>query len=96
MSWTRKQIGKITKKSEDKQRFPDVPEFSLKIDLPPGQESITLKNGQYINLENKAFKIASLEANRDKMSEEVYEKAKERIEKMPAYIFFEALEVKRE
>ena len=31
-TWNRKQIGKIVKKSEDKQRFADVKEFSLKIE----------------------------------------------------------------
>ena len=77
-TWNRKQIGKIVKKSEDKQRFADVKEFSLRID-----EDITLKAGSYLNLENKAFKLASLEANKGKMSPENYAKALERINKIP-------------
>lgn len=89
--WTRNQIGKIVKKSEDKQRFPDVKEFSLKID-----QDITLKAGTYLNLENKAFKLASLEANKDKMSEENYEKALERINKHPDFVFFEVLKIQKE
>jgi hypothetical protein len=89
--WDRKQIGKITKKSEDKQRFPKVPEFSLKID-----QDITLKAGTYLNLENKAFKLASLEANKDKMSEENYGKALERINKHPDYVFFEVISLTKE
>jgi hypothetical protein len=94
--WNRQQIGKIVKKSDDKLRYEGIKEFSLKIDLPPGQETITLRNGQYLNLENKAFKLASLEANKEKMSEENYEKAVERINKMPDYIFFEVLKLEKE
>ena len=75
----------------DKQRFVNVPEFSLKI-----EQDITLKAGTYLNLENKAFKLASLEANREKMSQENYEKALERIEKHPDFVFFEVVKIDRE
>lgn len=102
-NWKRNQIGKITKKTEDRQRFKDVldgngkvikkgvPEFTLKID-----QDITLKAGSYLNLENKAFKLASLESFKEKMSEENYEKALERINKMPDFVFFEVLQVEKE
>ncbi len=89
--WNRTQVGKIVKKSEDKQRFAKIPEFSLKI-----EQDITLKAGSYLNLENKAFKLASLEANREKMSEENYEKALERINKHPDFVFFEVISLKKE
>ena len=89
--WNRTQIGKIVKKSEDKQRYPDVKEFSLKI-----EQDITLKAGTYLNLENKAYKLKSLETARDKMSEENYEKALERINKMPDFVFFEVLKLEKE
>lgn len=89
--WNRSQIGKIVKKSPDKQRFEKVPEFSMKID-----QDITLKAGSYLNLENKAFKLASLEANREKMSADNYEKAVERINKMPDYVFFEVIKLDKE
>lgn len=88
MAWDRKQIGKIVKKSDDKLRYPGVKEFSLKI-----EQDITLKAGTYLNLENKAYKLASLEANKEKMSEEAYEKAKERIEKIPEFVFFEVIQL---
>lgn len=103
MAWNRKQIGKISKKTEDRERFPKVVdetgnvidagvrEFTLQI-----TEDVVLKKGQYINLENKAYKIASLNANRDKMSAEVYEKALEKINKMPDYIVFEVVSVTKE
>lgn len=86
--WNRVQIGKIVKKSDDKLRYPGVKEFSLKI-----EQDITLKAGQYLNLENKAYKLASLEASREKMSEENYNKAVERIGKMPDYVFFEVIKL---
>ncbi len=91
MAWDRKQIGKIVKKSADKQKYEKVPEFSLKI-----EQDITLKAGTYLNLENKAFKLASLEANKAKMSEENYEKALERINKMPDFVFFEVIKLTKE
>lgn len=91
MAWDRQQIGKIVKKSDDKLRYPGVKEFSLKID-----QDITLKAGTYLNLENKAYKIASLEANRDKMNPENYEKALERINKMPDFVFFEVIKLTKE
>ncbi len=99
-NWDRKQIGKIVKKSEDKERYPKkvdengkvtdpgVREFSLKI-----EQDITLKAGSYLNLENKAYKLASLEAAKNKMSEENYNKAVERIGKMPDYVFFEVIKL---
>lgn len=89
--WSRRQIGSVVKKSEDKQRFSGVKEFSVKI-----TEDITLKAGEYLNLENKAFKLASLEAGREKMSSENYEKALERINKMPDYVFFEIVKITKE
>lgn len=102
-NWSRKQIGRITKKTADKERFPEkkgangevidpgVREFTLQI-----QEDITLKAGSYLNLENKAFKLASLKANSGKMSEENYAKALERINKMPDYVFFEVIKLDKE
>lgn len=89
--WNRQQIGKIVKKSDDKLRYPGVKEFSLKID-----QDITLKAGTYLNLENKAYKLASLEASKDKMSEENYDKAIERINKMPDFVFFEVISLTKE
>jgi hypothetical protein len=89
--WNRQQIGKIVKKSEDKLRYPGVKEFSLKI-----EQDITLKAGTYLNLENKAYKLASLESSKDKMSEENYEKALERIGKTPDWVFFEVIKLEKE
>jgi len=101
--WNRQQIGKITKKTPDKERFPEkrdatgkvidpgVREFSFKVD-----QDITLKAGTYLNLENKAFKLRSLEANKEKMSEENYEKALERINKHPDFVFFEVIKLDKE
>jgi hypothetical protein len=102
-AWNRKQIGKITKKSEDRLRFKkivdaqgnviqkEVPEFSIQF-----TEDVSFKKGEYVNLENKAFKLASIEASREKMSEEVYEKALERVHKTPDFVFFEIIKVSKE
>jgi len=57
---------------------------------------VNLKKGDFINLENKALKLASLEANKNKMSEEVYNSAMERIEKMPDFVQFELIRVTRD
>jgi hypothetical protein len=89
--WNRQQIGKITKKDKDKQRYPNIPEFTLQV-----SQDITLKAGSYLNLENKAFKLASLEANKEKMSKENYEKAFERISNMQEWLFFEVISLSKE
>ena len=52
---------------------------------------ITIKKGDSLSLYSKADQLASLETNREKMSEEGYQKAKERIEKIPEFIKFEIL-----
>jgi len=89
--WNRQQIGKIVKKSDDRLRYPNVKEFTLKI-----EQDVTLKAGTYINLENKAFKLANLEEMKSKMSEENYEKALERINKMQDWIMFEVILLEKE
>lgn len=89
--WNRRQIGTVMKKSPEKQKFPEVPEFSIKI-----TEDCSFKAGEYINLENKAIKLASLNAARDKMSDETYQKALDRIEKTPSWVFFEMVKLTKE
>lgn len=101
--WDRQQIGQITKKSPDRERYPakydangkvtdpGVREFSLKI-----EKDITLKAGSYLNLENKAYKLVNLEEMRERMSPENYEKALERINKMPEFVFFDVISLKKE
>ena len=92
----RRQVGSVMKKSEDKLKHigpngKPLPEFYIKI-----TEDVNLKKGDFINLENKALKLASLEANKNKMSEEVYNSAMERIEKMPDFVTFELIRVTRD
>lgn len=92
----RRQVGSVMKQRDEKLRFTDeagkkIPEFYIKI-----TEDINLKKGDFLNLENKKVKLASLEANRDKMSTEVYEAALERIEKMPDFVQFELIRVTRD
>ena len=92
----RRQIGSVQKTKEEKLRFTDengkkIPEFYIKI-----TEDVTLKKGDFINLENKKIKLASLEANKSKMSDEGYEAALERIEKMPDFVTFELIRVTKD
>lgn len=92
----RRQVGSVMKQRDEKLRFTDeagkkIPEFYIKI-----TEDINLKKGDFLNLENKKVKLASLEANRDKMSTEVYEAALERIEKMPDFVQFELIRVTKD
>ena len=92
----RRQIGSVQKTKDEKLRFKDsngkpIKEFYIKI-----TEDVTLKKGDFINLENKQVKLASLEANRDKMSADSYDKALERIENMPDFVQFELIRVTRD
>ena len=51
-------------------------------------DSVVLTKGQYINVESKAEQLASLESAREagKISEETYENALARLEKIPDYV----------
>lgn len=51
-------------------------------------DSVVLTKGQYINVESKAEQLASLELAREngKITEENYEKALARLEKIPDYV----------
>ena len=88
--WNRLQVGTITKKSDDRQKFEDIKEFTLKIN-----QDITLKAGTYLNLENKVFKKRNLEANRDKMSQEVFDSAMEKVDNMPDWVVFEVVQLSK-
>lgn len=59
-------------------------------------EDVTLKAGSFLNLESKKSQLESLESARDKMSEENFEKAQERINKMPDFVRFEIIQVTKD
>jgi|GEM_PF-6666403 hypothetical protein len=89
----RRQVATVIKKDEDKLKYRDekgnlIREFYIKF-----SEDVTFKKGDRLWLENKQLKKASLEANREKMSEETYKRAIERIENMPGFVAFEAIKV---
>ena len=73
------QVGSIMKGKENKGDY-------IKI-----TEDVTLKKGDFLNLENKASKIASLNAaiESGKLSQEVGQKLLENAEKMPDFVRFE-------
>jgi hypothetical protein len=60
--------------------------FYIKFD-----ENVSFKKGESVSLFSKQDNLDSLERNKAKLSEEVYQKALERIEKMPEWIKFELL-----
>ena len=64
----------------------------IKIDLK-GKDSVTLKHGQYIQVESKAYQLASLgravEAGR--LTGEQADQASERINKMPDFVLGELI-----
>jgi len=92
----RKNIGSVLKTQDERLRYTDekgnkIKEFYIKIN-----EDIVLKKGDIINLENKALKLASLEANKAKLTEDIYEKALERINNMKDFVAFDLVKVTRD
>lgn len=64
----------------------------IKVDLF-GKDAITLRHGEYINVESKAYQLKSLEKAlaEGRISEDNAEKAKGRIEKMPDFVLGELI-----
>jgi hypothetical protein len=52
---------------------------------------VTFKKGDSITLYSKQDHLKGLEENKEKMSEESYQKALERIEKIPEWVKFELI-----
>jgi hypothetical protein len=67
-------------------RKSDKGSFYIKFD-----KDVSFKAGESISLQNKAEELKSLEENRSKISEDVYQKQLERIEKKPDWIKFELI-----
>jgi hypothetical protein len=57
------------------------------------KEDVTLRKGEFINLESKSFQLERLEAvvAEGKLSEEKAEAARERINKIPDFVRFEMI-----
>lgn len=79
MAKKRRVIGSIVKGKDGK---PDY----IKI-----REDVTLRSGQFLNLENKASKIAGIRRalEMDKLSQEVAEKMLAQAEQLPEFVRFE-------
>ena len=83
MGWKRTTVGEIKKDKND----PKKSYLELKEAIEPG----------FFNLESPKDQLASLEeafAN-EKISEEIYNKQKERIEKIPDFVRFQMIKVER-
>lgn len=82
----RQKLGQVYKsKDPNKSNY-------IKIDLL-GKDSVTLKHGQYVQVESKAYQLKSLDAavEAGRMSAENAEKAKERVNKMPDFVLGELI-----
>lgn len=82
----RKKIGAVyMSKEKDQANY-------IKIDLY-NEETITLKQGQYINVESKKYQLASLQKalSNGLISEENAEKARVRIENMKDFVLGELI-----
>ena len=96
MAYKRKQIGSVLVTKDEKLKYKDekgnpIKEFYIKV-----TEDCSFKKGDFINLEDKKVKLASLEMYKNSMSSEGYEKALERIEKMPDFVKFELIQVSKD
>lgn len=82
----RQKIGSVYK-SQD----PNKSNY-IKVDLM-NKDSITLKHGEYVQVESKAYQLKSLQAaiEAGRMTEENGEKARARIEKMPDFVLGELI-----
>ncbi len=78
--YKRNVIGSVCKAKED-----GKPDY-IKI-----RDSVSLSKGQIVRLESKKFQLASLESavTSGKLTGDVAEKARERIEKIPDWVRFE-------
>ena len=87
MSYKRLKVGSILKAKDSSQ--PDY----IKIDV-----DITLKKGDFLSLESKKSKLASLEKNIEsgKLSGELADKIREGIEKTPEFIRFEIVKITKD
>lgn len=64
----------------------------IKIDLN-GRDSITLKHGQYVQVESKAYQLASLQraVEAGRLTAEQGEQAQARVSKMPDFVLGELI-----
>ena len=80
--WTRKVLGSVVKsKDPTKSNY-------IKMSLKHIGGSITLTDGQYINVESKKFQLdqLALGIKEGRLTEELSMKLRERIEKMPEFV----------
>jgi hypothetical protein len=86
MAYKRTVIGSIVKGKDGK---PDYIKMSA---------DVTLKQGDFLNLESKASQLKGLEAAvaNGKLSGEIAETIKERLEKIPEFVRFQIVKVNKD
>lgn len=82
--YSRNQVGSVLKAKDGGADY-------IKI----GKNDVVLKAGSTLRLESQKSQLASLEAayKAEKLSKEIYEQAKARIEKMPTFVRFEIIQL---
>lgn len=80
--YNRANVGSVIKSND-----PNKPDY-IKFNLYQVNGSLTLKDGQILSLETKAFQLKSLNAAvaSGKLTEDVASKSRERIEKIPDFV----------
>jgi hypothetical protein len=86
----RELVGKVLK-GKDRDDGTKAPPY-IKI-----EKDFSLKKGDFLNLESKAEQLKSLNfaVSKDKISADLGEKIKERIEKIPDFVLFEIIKVSK-
>ena len=94
--WSRTKVGEVVKGKVDTDQEGNV--ISREPDYIKIFQDVTLKKGQYLNLETKQAQIESAEkANKEgKLTGENFEKVMNRLTKIPDFIRFEIVAVRKE
>ena len=83
--WKKTQVGSICKSKEDSRRF----YLRIRND-EKAPDSITLRKGQYLNLESKEHQLEDLDKalSEERLSSDFAAKRRESIEKIPDFVMF--------
>lgn len=89
--FTRRVVGSVIKSND-----PEKPNY-MKFRLTGDKKPLTIEDGMTLSVESKAFQLKNLEkaAAAGKLSEDLVEKIKARIEKIPDFVLGEIVLVQR-
>ena len=89
--YTRRTVGSVIKSND-----PEKPNY-MKFRLVGDKKSLTIEDGMTLSVESKAFQLKNLEkaASSGKLSEDLVEKIRARIEKIPDFVLGEIVLVEK-